>query len=85
MTKPHLNHCRQLAELPEEVAVGDLTAISLAAGKRAARRLRRQSEPWACPIAPSRARRSLRRSRLPDCFVRQSRTSSGERSEANDE
>jgi len=33
MTKPHLNHCRQLAELPEEVAVGDLTAISLAAGK----------------------------------------------------
>jgi len=49
MTKPHLNHCRQLAELPEEVAVGDLTAISLAAGKRAARaaacQLRRQSEP----------------------------------------
>jgi len=22
MTKPHLNHCRQLAELPEEVAGG---------------------------------------------------------------
>ena len=48
MTKPDLNHCRLLAELPEEVAVGDLTAISLAACKRAAcaaaRRLRRKSE-----------------------------------------
>jgi len=37
MTTADLNHYCVLAQLPEEVAVSDLTAISLAAGERAAR------------------------------------------------
>jgi hypothetical protein len=44
-----IKHAVVVAQLPEEVAVDDLTDIALAAGERAtraaARRLRRQSEP----------------------------------------